>query len=393
MHSWTHRILVVLTGFFFMIGFGILAHAQDDHTLQETEESAAIQGSENAESELSEAAHGAEDVEAAHDTEDAESGEFNPGDFIFDHIKDSHEWHITEIKGKPVSIPLPVILYSNTKGLLVFISSKFEHGHASYKGFRLETGGENKGKIVDEDGSLPLDLSITKNVASIFFSLIILFWIFLSAGKAYKKNPMGAPKGVQSLVEPVIVFIRDDVAIPSIGEKKYERFMPFLLTIFFFILVNNLLGLIPIPPAGANVTGNIAVTFVLALFTMIITNFSGNRNYWTHIFNTKGVPVWLKLPVPLMPLVETIGVITKPFVLMLRLFANIAAGHILAMGIFGMIFIFAQMAPYIGYSVSVISVLFDVFMIFVEMLISFIQAFIFTILSAIYIGMAVEEHH
>ena len=202
--------------------------------------------------------------------------------------QDAHEWHITQIKGKPISIPLPVILYSKTQGLLVFMSSKFEHGHADYKGFRIEESGDNKGKIVAEDGTLPLDLSITKNVVGIFFSLIILFWVFLSAGRAYKKNPMDAPKGIQSVVEPVIVFVRDEVAIPSIGEKKYEKFMPFLLTIFFFILINNLLGLIPIPPAGANVTGNIAVPLVLAFFTMIVINFNGNRNYWRHIFNTPG---------------------------------------------------------------------------------------------------------
>lgn len=384
MHNRTHRILLVLLGFFFFLGSGVLCYAQDDHGNVAQEEPEAVQSVENAEP----GTH-----EASHAEEGEESEEFSPGDFIFDHIADAHEWHITEFKGKPISIPLPVILYSKTQGWQVFMSSKFKHGHANYKGFRLENSGDNKGKIVEEDGTLPLDLSITKNVVGIFFSLILLFWIFLSAGKAYRKNPMGVPTGIQSFVEPVIVFIRDDVVIPSIGEKKYERFMPFLLTLFFFILINNLLGLIPILPAGANVTGNTAVTLVLAFFTMIITNFSGNRNYWTHIFNTKGVPFWLKLPVPIMPIIESIGIFTKPFVLALRLFANIAAGHILAMGIFAMIFIFAHMAPYIGYGVSVVSVFFDAFMIFVEMLIAFIQAFIFTILSAIYIGMAVEEDH
>ena len=370
------RILPVIIGFFLVLNFNVQAGFQDEHAEQGVETA----GQEHA-------------ISGTQHAEEAGPEEFNPGDFILDHIKDAHEWHITEFKGKPISIPLPVILYSKSQGWQFFMSGKLEHGHASYKGFRLETNGDNKGKIVEEDGTLPLDLSITKNVVSIFFSVFLLFWIFISAGKAYKRNPKDAPKGIQSFVEPVIVFVRDDVAIPSIGEKKYERYMPFLLTIFFFILINNLLGLVPIPPAGANVTGNIAVPLVLALFTMIITNFSGRRNYWKHIFNTPGVPVWLKLPVPLMPVVEAIGVISKPFVLMLRLFANIVGGHILAMGIFSMIFIFAQMAPYIGYSVSVISLFFDAFMIFVEMLIAFIQAFIFTILSAIYIGMAVEEGH
>lgn len=321
-------------------------------------------------------------------------GKFSPGDFIFDHIADAHEWHITEINGNPVSLPLPVILYSKDKGLDIFMSGKFHHGHESYKGYILVTEGDNKGKIIDEaTGELPLDLSITRNVVALLFSIILLFWIFISAGQAYKRNPISAPKGIQSFIEPVILFLRDEVAIPSIGEKQYARFMPFLLTIFFFILINNLLGLIPIFPGGANLTGNIAVTAVLALFTLVVTNVSGNKNYWKHIFNTPGVPVFLKLPIPLMPLIETIGIFTKPFALMVRLFANITAGHIIAMGVFSMVFIFAEMAPAIGYGISVISVLFDVFMIFVELLVAFIQAFIFTFLSSIYIGMAVEEHH
>lgn len=319
---------------------------------------------------------------------------FSPGDFIFDHIADAHEWHITEIKGRPVSLPLPVILYSKGKGLDIFMSGKFHHGHESYKGYVLLTEGDNKGKIVNEEtGEFPLDLSITRNVVALLFSIILLFWIFIKAGQAYKRNPISAPKGIQSLIEPVILFLRDEVAIPSIGEKQYAKFMPFLLTIFFFILINNLLGLIPIFPGGANLTGNIAVTAVLALFTLVVTNVSGNKNYWKHIFNTPGVPVFLKLPIPLMPLIETIGIFTKPFALMVRLFANITAGHIIAMGVFSMVFIFAEMAPAIGYGISVISVLFDVFMIFVELLVAFIQAFIFTFLSSIYIGMAVEEHH
>ena len=228
MHNRLHRFLLVLLGFFFLLGMGAIARAQDEHENVGQEESEAIQGVENT---------GHEGLEATHYEEGEESEEFSPGDFIFEHIADAHEWHITEIKGKPISIPLPVILYSKTQGLQVFMSGKFEHGHASYKGFRLEESGDNKGKIVAEDGTLPLDLSITKNVVGIFLSIIILFWVFLSAGKAYKRNPMGAPKGIQSVVEPVIVFVRDEVAIPSIGEKKYERFMPFLLTIFFFILI------------------------------------------------------------------------------------------------------------------------------------------------------------
>jgi len=303
--------------------------------------------------------------EEVHATDEHANEKFSPGDFIFDHIKDSHEWHITEFNGKHISIPLPVLVYSKTKGLNFFMSSRFEHGHADFKGFRLETSGDNAGKIIDVDnGSMPLDLSITKNVVAMFFSIFLLLWIFITAGNAYKRNPNSAPKGIQSFVEPVILFIRDDVAIPSIGKKMHEKFMPYLLTIFFFILINNVLGLIPIPPGGANLTGNIAVTFVLAMFTMVITNFSGNRSYWGHIFNTPGVPVWLKIPIPLMPIVESIGIFTKPFVLMVRLFANITAGHIIALGFFSIIFIFAEMSSGIAYGVSIISILFNVFMVF-----------------------------
>ncbi|MFO7369956.1 MAG: F0F1 ATP synthase subunit A [Bacteroidales bacterium] len=321
-----------------------------------------------------------------------ETKAFEPGDFLFDHVKDAHDWHLFSTAHKHITIPLPVILYSNTKGLNVFMSSKFEHGHATYKGFRLETEGEKKNKIFEENGTMPLDLSITKNVAAMFFGLILLFWVFLSIGKAYRENPLSPPKGLQSLFEPVIVFLRDEIIKPSIG-PKYERYMPFLLTIFFFILFNNILGLVPFPPGGANLTGNIAVTMVLALFTFVITTFSGNRNYWQHIFNTPGVPVWLKLPIPLMPFVETLGVFTKPLVLMIRLFANITAGHFIVLGFISLIYIFAQMSPGLAYGVSLVSIAFNVFMTFLELLVAFIQAFVFTFLSAIYFGMAVEEHH
>ncbi len=326
------------------------------------------------------------------ETQTNETETFEPGDFLFDHVKDAHDWHILSIGHKHITIPLPVILYSKTKGLNVFMSSKFEHGHAAYKGFRLETEGENKNKIFEENGTMPLDFSITKNVAAMFFGLILLFWVFISIGKAYRDNPLSPPKGLQSVFEPVIIFLRDEIIIPSIG-PKYERYMPFLLTIFFFILFNNILGLIPIPPGGANLTGNIAVTMVLALFTFVITTISGNRNYWKHIFNTPGVPVWLKLPIPLMPFVETLGVFTKPLVLMIRLFANITAGHFIVLGFISLIYIFAQMSSGLAYGVSIVSIAFNVFMTFLELLVAFIQAFVFTFLSAIYFGMAVEEHH
>ncbi len=357
--------------------------------------------------------HQTEHKNEGHETEShKEHKEFDPAAFMFDHIGDAYDWHILDIGKKQISVPLPVILYSKEKGFNIFFSSKFHHGHSSYKGFHIAHEGETiekvnsegkieykdvKGKIVENlnDGTkaLPLDISMTKNIVALFISIIFLLLIFTSVAKAYKQREGKSPKGLQSFIEPIILFIRDDIAKPSIG-KKYEKFMPYLLTVFFFILINNLMGLIPIIPGGANVTGNIAVTMVLAFFTFIITTINGNKSYWKHIFNTPGVPVWLKIPpLPIMPIVETIGVFTKPFVLMVRLFANITAGHIIAMGFLSLIFLFGEMNQVLGYGVSVVSVAFIIFMSFLELLVAFIQAYVFTFLSAIYFGMAVEEHH
>jgi F-type H+-transporting ATPase subunit a len=318
---------------------------------------------------------------------------FNPGEMIVEHITDAHEWHILTLGETHVSIPLPVILYLHGR-LDIFISSKFHHGYSVYKGYKLEREGENKGKIIYEATSeMPLDLSITKNIASMLISMLLIIMIFVSIGKSYSRRQGQAPKGLQSMLEPLILFIRDDVAKASIGEKKYEKFLPYLLTLFFFIFFNNLLGLVPFFPGGANLTGNIAVTMVMALFTFVITSFSANKNYWVHIVNTPGVPWWLKIPVPLMPIVELMGVFTKPFVLMVRLFANITAGHIIVLGFMSLIFIFGNINPAIGYSVSIVSVAFAVFMGLLELLVAFIQAYVFTLLSALYFGMATEEHH
>ena len=338
---------------------------------------------------------------------------FNPEHFIFDHIGDSHEWHIMDIGSISISIPLPIILYSKEKGFIIFWSTKFEHGYSEYKGFhigreeetieKINSEGETesqavKGKIVEilanGERTLPFDISITKNVAALFFSVFLILFLFIHIGNAYKRNPLSPPKGIQSLLEPVILFVRDEIAKSSIGEKKYEQFMPYLLTVFFFIWINNMLGLIPIFPGGANVTGNIAITMVLALFTFTITTINGNKNYWKHIFNTPGVPIWLKTPpLPIMPIVEVIGIFTKPFVLMVRLFANITAGHIIGLGFLSLIFLFGEINQYVGYGVSVVSVSFIMFMTLLELLVAFIQAYVFTFLSAIYFGMAVEEHH
>lgn len=333
-------------------------------------------------------------------TEEHQPGEekFNPGTFIFDHIKDAYSWHLFTYKGHHVSIPLPVILYSQNKGFVVFLSSKLEHGHATYNDFKIAHEGDYKDKIIEVDYfgefvARPFDVSITKNVTAILISGMFMILLFISIAKSYKRRENEAPKGLQSLLEPLILFVRDDIAKNSIGEKHYEKYTPFLLTIFFFILINNLMGLIPLFPGGANVTGNITVTMALALFTFIVTTFTGNKNYWKHIFNAPGVPWWLKLPIPLIPFIELIGVIIKPFVLMIRLFANISAGHIIVLGFFSLIFIFGNMGPALGYAVSPVSIAFTIFMSFLELLVAFIQAYVFTMLSAIYFGMASEEHH
>ncbi len=338
-------------------------------------------------------------AESGHEEAHGKEG-FNAGEMIVEHIVDNHEWHIMTIGHTHVTVPLPVILYDEGK-LHVFMSSEFHHGTEAYKGYKLETEGKNKGKIVrtvgdslqaDEHAALPLDFSFTKTVAGLFLSLIILCVIFISIARQYRKRVHEAPRGLQNLLEPLIIFIRDEIAKPSIGAHKYEKYMPYLLTLFFFIFFNNLMGLIPFFPFGVNITGNIAITMVLALFTFVITTFSANKAYWTHIVNAPGVPWWLKIPVPLMPIVELIGVFTKPFVLMVRLFANITAGHIIMLGFISLIFIFGQISTGLGYGVSVLSIAFAIFMNLLELLVAFIQAFVFTLLSALYIGMATEDH-
>jgi len=330
--------------------------------------------------------------------------EFNATEYILEHVSDSHDWHIlTKKDGSHVAVPLPVILYSKHSGFHAFSSKKLAHGH-NHKGFEMGLGTiqvENKdGELielslkrkiieVDEHGELveaglPLDFSITKNVFMMMLSVIILLWVFLSLARSYKKMGISEPKGLAGFIEPVIVFIEEDVAIPNIGEEKYARFMPYLLTVFFFILLNNLMGLIPFFPFGANVTGNIAVTMVLAVFTFLITQFSSNKGHWQHVFNTPGVPK--PLLVIMIP-VEIIGLITKPFALMIRLFANITAGHIIVLSLISMIFIFKS------YFVAAPSMLMVLFMDFIELLVAFLQAYIFTLLSALFIGMAMPEHH
>lgn len=325
-----------------------------------------------------------------------EDKKFNAGEMILEHVMDNHEWHIAVIGETHIIVPLPVILWYDGK-LYTFLSSKFHNENHSWEGFKLETEGPHAQSIVrvGNEGAKVYDFSITKVVLAIFMSAALILFIFISMANRYKSNPNQAPKGIQSLLEPLIIFIRDDIAKSSIGEKRYEKFMPYLLTVFFFIFFNNLFGLIPFFPGGANVTGNITVTLVMAAFTFVLTTINGNKHYWVDIINTPGVPWWLKLPIPLMPIVEIIGIITKPFVLMVRLFANITAGHIIVLGFVSLIFIFGAISTSLGLGVSVVSVAFMLFMNLLELLVAFIQAYVFTLLSALYFGLAViePEHH
>ncbi len=325
-----------------------------------------------------------------------ENEKFQAGDMIMHHILDSHDWHVLDWKGHAVSIPLPIILFHEGRGLKVFSSSKFDHGHATHQGYKLVYGNTTSIEFVNEDGAKNVeetakiwDFSITKNVFSLIFSIFILLSVFVTISNRYKKNQNKAPTGIQSLLEPIVIFVRDDIAKSAIGEKDYKKYLPFLLTVFFFIFLNNLLGLIPFFPGGANLTGNIAVPLVLAAMVFIITTLSGKKYYWKHIFAMPGVPKPVLL---ILTPIEIFGVLLKPLVLMIRLFANITAGHIIILSFFSMIFIFGEMSAVAGYGVSVFSGLFVLFMMTLELLVAFLQAYVFTLLAAMYFGMAVEEH-
>jgi F-type H+-transporting ATPase subunit a len=336
-------------------------------------------------------------TETAHAEPEAEK-KFNLGKFALHHVADSHSWHVFG----DYTIGLPVILYTPT-GLAMFNASEFHHDEDGkvvveragqrfvmvhdkiyYAAERANEHGayaehDAAGKVTN---ARPLDFSITKNVCTLFLSVILLLAVFLKVANGYKVRNGKSPKGLQSWFEPIILFVRDDIAKPNLGHK-YERFMPYLLTVFFFIWFNNMLGLIPFLPGGANLTGNISITVVLATITFLLVNFNGNKYYWKHIF-TPDVPWWLYIV--LVP-VEIIGIFTKPIALAIRLFANITAGHILVLALIGLIFVFNSVF------VSFVSVPFALFIYGIELLVAFIQAFIFTILSALFIGMAVEEHH
>lgn len=335
------------------------------------------------------------------DKDDAEPDKkFDPNEMIMHHVKDAHEFHIIDIDDKPISLPLPIILWTDN-GLTTFMSSEFHHDDEGKivveknggkfvklheKIYQLNDGATAvtfDDKHHPTNASKPLDISITRNVFMMWVSVLVLLLIFISAARVYKKSENKVPTGIAGFVEPLIVFVRDEIAKPMIGEHKYKKYMPYLLTIFFFIWINNIFGLIPILN-GANLSGNIAFTMTLAVFTFIITTFSGNKNYWKHIFWMPGVPVPMKIF--LMP-IELIGIFTKPISLMIRLFANITAGHIIILALMSLIFIFETVW------VSPISVAFSLFITVIEIVVTAIQAYIFTILSALYFGMATEEEH
>lgn len=299
--------------------------------------------------------------------------------FILHHVKDAHEWHFFD--GHFGTLYLPVILYSSDRGLEMFSSSNFfneDHSTKEHNGYVYEHGHIAP---VDSNRSI-IDFSITKNVAMLFITILVTMFLFLKAAVNYKKGGIKAPSGIASFFEPVIIFIRDEIVKPNIG-PKYEKFLPYMLTLFFFIWIGNILGLLP---GAANLTGNIAVTITLAFFTFIIVNVNGNKEYWGHIFNTPGVPWWLKLPIPIMPLVEFMGIFTKPFALLVRLFVAITAGHIVLLSIMGLTFIFSS------YSVGIAATVLSIFINLIELLVATIQAYVFTLFSCMYIGQAVAEH-
>lgn len=308
---------------------------------------------------------------------------------IFEEVLDNHEYHFAEINGRHLALPLPVLLYSPRRGFTVFLSSKFQHGKAAYKGYKLEG---NNIVAVDEKGAVDksvkvFDFSLTRNVVQMMLAAGLLFFLLRQVAKQYKKRGSGVPPtGFQNAVEAVITFLRDEVAKPNLG-VKHERYMPFLLAVFFFILINSLLGLIPL---SAKVTGNIAVTLVLAFISLVVILLSTNRHYWSHLFWPEGVPLLIKFI--LVP-VELMGLFIRPAALMIRLFANMIAGHIVIISFISLIFIFAALNAVAGWGFLPVSIGFTVFIYLLEILVVFIQAFIFTNLTAVFIGQSFSTSH
>jgi F-type H+-transporting ATPase subunit a len=332
-----------------------------------------------------------------HIKENSQEKEFNASEMINEHIGDSHEFHIMDWNGHPISFNLPVILWTN-QGLKIFSSENFHHDNTgthevvidgqSFVRFEEVIYYADKYNLLKEEdkgafslAARPLDFSITKNVFSLLLSAIILFVIFFFTARNYNKNNL-IPNGIAGFMEPLVTFVRDDIAIPNIGIKKAAKYTPYLLTVFFFVWVNNLIGLIPFFPFSSNLSGNIFFTFVLSLITFIVTTFSGNKDYWKHIL----LPPVPKALYPIMVPIEIIGIFTKPFALMIRLFANITAGHIIILSLVSLIFIFKSIA------VAPISGAFVLFMSVLELIVAALQAYVFTLLTALFIGQAVEEH-
>lgn len=350
--------------------------------------------------------------EPAHGDHAPKKEGFNATEVIFGHVLNGHEFHFMDITGDdgvkhPVSIPLPIILYSPERGLDVFMSSKFEHGHKAHKGYMILTAetiehmgldpkkynpedivAVNEAGAIDESVTV-YDISLTRNVVQMLIALAIFTFIMLGVARRYKSGVgvKTAPRGAQSLLEPIINFVDEQVVKPNLGHKA-DKYLPFILTVFFFILVNNIVGLIP---GSANVTGNIAFTLVLGVIAFVVIIFSSNKHFWGHIFNPPGVPFGVKLI--LVP-VEFLGIFIKPFALIIRLFANMLAGHIIIICLISLIFIFGQLGPAFGWGASPLAIGFTIFIYFIEVLVAFLQAFIFSMLAAVFIGQAFEgEHH
>lgn len=310
-------------------------------------------------------------------------------DIVFSHIKDSYTWHITSIGEYELSIPLPVIVKGEESGWHIFSSSRIGEG-LTYEGFSLATEGDFAGKVVETTASgeqiRPIDLSITKDVCELLLTCCLLSATILGAARWYKKHPGQAPGGIMGMIEYVIDYIHEEVIKKSIG-PAYKPFSSYLLTVFFFILFSNLLGVIPIFPGGANLTGNITITMVLAFCTFIAVNLFGTKKYWKEVF-WPDTPLFLKCPLPIMPFVEFFGVFTKPFALMIRLFANIMAGHTIILALTSLIFITVSMGVIVNCGMTIVSVAFSIFMNCLELFVACLQAYIFTLLSANYIGLS-----
>ena len=395
-----------LIGIFILLLLPLSLTAKEVGTLSGTDgEVASVSGTQDslaADAESVASLDEAQDFLAAEDastqdsqTAEQESGSFDMDEYLYGHVRDSYEWHITTVNGHPVSIPLPVIVISKQgNGLHCFSSRHLEEGE--YEGFSIAPAGSKyENKIVEHapDGTeiRPWDFSITKNIAGLMINCALLLFIVLATARWYRRHDAReeAPKGGVGVMEMLVTMIENDVIKGCVGED-YKKYSPYLLTAFFFIFINNLMGIVPFFPGGANITGNIAVTLVLALFTFFIVNIFGNKHYWKDILWPE-VPTWLKVPLPLMPMIEIIGMFTKPFSLMVRLFANILAGHFMILGVVAVIFLTAELGAALNGSLTVVAVLLGVFMDCLELLVAFIQAYVFTMLSAVFIGLSRQK--